>query len=108
MCDHCGGLNHFAKDCQASDIVCHNCSKHGHIARDCPVPYTMDTHRSAPPPPATTKTCYVCGKPGHIARNCIAVRRERDEDDSEEGADTTDSEASSGVTDSEEESESDA
>ncbi|KAG0757124.1 hypothetical protein G6F57_009590 [Rhizopus arrhizus] len=85
ICHKCGGINHFAKDCKASDILCYNCNKYGHIARECTSP-------GFKPKP---KTCFVCQKPGHIARNCL-VKRQRD-DESEQG------EEEEGETESEEE-----
>lgn len=89
VCDNCGGLNHYAKDCQASDIVCYNCKKHGHIARECPLAVTSvqpnAIHNNRP-----IKTCYNCDKPGHIARNCLIAKRERDEDTDEADNDTED------------------
>lgn len=93
VCDKCGGLNHFAKDCQASDILCYNCQKHGHIARACPLAAASIATVNAATRPV--RACYSCGKPGHIARQCLVARRERDdesEEDEDESEDVTDSE----------------
>lgn len=104
VCENCGLINHYAKDCQASDITCYNCSKHGHIARDCPIA-AADVHTPTDRP---IKTCYECGNPGHIARNCIVAKRENDTSDEGEAGETESEGGNSSELLSGSESESDA
>ncbi|KAI7889284.1 uncharacterized protein EV154DRAFT_515085 [Mucor mucedo] len=103
VCENCGIINHYAKDCQARDITCYNCNKHGHIARDCPLAVTGDVSHGTTE--RAVKTCYECGNPGHIARYCLVAKRENDTSDEEEEVESDEEDDSSALLS---ESESDA
>ncbi|KAI8987945.1 hypothetical protein BDF20DRAFT_852960 [Mycotypha africana] len=115
LCNKCGGPNHFAKDCKASNILCYNCQKRGHIARDCP----LAAGGAAPAAMLNgqqqqrrnfNKKCHICGKRNHLARDCyFAKRRESEEAESgedveEDEEEATDSEEGSGEEGSESDS----
>ncbi|KAI9280796.1 hypothetical protein BY458DRAFT_487344 [Sporodiniella umbellata] len=98
VCHRCGGINHFAKDCKASDILCFQCNKYGHVARDCTVEAPLlRTHSRR----VTIKSCYNCQKSGHIARHCTTSREKEESEEDDDDYDRTRQERSYSETESE-------